>query len=297
MNDKQKTFYLTVFQYHNMIDKLFKIFSNHTRSLEILYLLEDIKKAVRLDANDIELKQIRKFCNKENLHLEVSDFKVVKVIDKGKGAYANIVKKVPINYLEPGLYHIYISKDADKAKFLKLLENRNDDKAIGELLGYPKCCVDFFMENREKQQKIQNDYILPALDNSQGFKFPFYTNYAIRYFDITLLSHFPHSFYCEESINIAKKNLECIEKYSKELANKFETMLQGPVLYTENNGVFSFRDYRLNNNILKFNNVLSTENNELLKLLNENKEIEIINRNKIKLNNEIIEDVGFMVFT
>ncbi|MDP6599994.1 MAG: DUF483 domain-containing protein, partial [Candidatus Woesearchaeota archaeon] len=184
-----------------MIDKLFKIFSNHTRSLEILYLLEDIKKAVRLDANDIELKQIRKFCNKENLHLEVSDFKVVKVIDKGKGAYANIVKKVPINYLEPGLYHIYISKDADKAKFLKLLENRNDDKAIGELLGYPKCCVDFFMENREKQQKIQNDYILPALDNSQGFKFPFYTNYAIRYFDITLLSHFPHSFYCEESIN------------------------------------------------------------------------------------------------
>jgi len=276
MNDKQKTFYLTVFQYHNMIDKLFKIFSNHTRSLEILYLLEDIKKAVRLDANDIELKQIRKFCNKENLHLEVSDFKVVKVIDKGKGAYANIVKKVPINYLEPGLYHIYISKDADKAKFLKLLENKNDDKAIGELLGYPKCCVDFFMENMEKQQKIQNDYILPALDNSQGFKFPFYTNYAIRYFDITLLSHFPHSFYCEESINIAKKNLECIEKYSKELANKFETMLQGPVLYTENNGVFSFRDYRLNNNILKFNNVLSTENNELLKLLNENKEIEII---------------------
>ena len=72
MNDKQKTFYLVVFQYPDMIDKLFKIFSNHTRSLEILYLLDDIKKAVRLDANDIELKQIRKFCNKENLHLEVS---------------------------------------------------------------------------------------------------------------------------------------------------------------------------------------------------------------------------------
>tara|TARA_Y100000310_G_scaffold264603_1_gene275279 strand:- start:5792 stop:6634 length:843 start_codon:yes stop_codon:yes gene_type:complete len=279
-----------------MIDRLFKIFSNHTRSLEILYLLNDIKNIVRLDSNEIEFKKIKDFCDKENLNLEISDFKVVKVVDKGKGAYANMVKKVPINYLEHGLYHIYISKDADKAKFLKLLEKNNDDKAIGELLSYPKCCIDFFMENKEKQQKIQNDYILPALDNSQGFKFPFYTNHAIRYFDITLLSHFPHSFHCQNSINMAKNNLQCIKNYSKGLANDFETMLKNPILYTENNGIFIFKDCKFSNNILEFKEIESTTNNELLRSLNENKEFSIMDKNKIGLKDKVIEDIGFMLF-
>ena len=44
-----------------MIDKLLKIFGNYTRSLEILYLLNDIKRIVRLDANEVELKIIKEF--------------------------------------------------------------------------------------------------------------------------------------------------------------------------------------------------------------------------------------------
>jgi hypothetical protein len=279
-----------------MTDKLLGIFSNYTRSLEILYLLKDIKKCVRLDANEIELEKIKNFCYENNLHLEISDFKVIKVIDKGKGSYSNIVKKVPLNHAENGLYHLYISKDSNKSKLLKLLENKNDDSAVGELLGYPKCCIDFFIENKEKQQEIQNDYILPALNNSEGFKFPFYTNYAIRYFDITLLSHFPHSFNCKYSIEIAKNNLQCIKKHSEELANRFETTLKNPVLYTENQGIFIFKDSRLNENILEFDEVKSTVNNELSRILNENKKIEIIDKNRIKVNNKIISDVGFMLF-
>ncbi|MFH0867755.1 MAG: DUF483 domain-containing protein [Candidatus Woesearchaeota archaeon] len=279
------------------MERLLETFSNYTRSLEILYLLNNVKQTVRLDANEAELEKIKEFCAKENLYLEVSNFKVIKIADRGKAGYSNIVKKVPINYPNSGLCHIYISKDKNKAEFLKLLESRNDDKTIGELLGYPKCCIDFFIENREKQQKLQNDYILPALNNSEGFEFPFYTNYAIRYFDIALLSHFPHNFHCEESIRIAKANLECMKKYSKGLADKFETMLKNPVLYTENNGVFILKDYKLDNNILKFNKVLSTENNELSNLLNKNKEIEIIDKNKITLGNKILKNMGVMVFT
>ncbi|MDP3766192.1 MAG: DUF483 domain-containing protein, partial [Nanoarchaeota archaeon] len=231
-----------------MISQLLQTFNNYTRSLEILYLLNDIKKAVRLDADETELEKIKSFCNKENLHPEVSDFKVIKIIDKGKGSYANIVKRVPLNYYGGGLCHLYISKDKNKSKFLKLLENKNDDSAIGKILGYPKCCIDFFIKNKESQQKMQNDYILPALNNSDGFKFPFYANYAIRYFDISLLSHFPHSFNCDESIKIAKNNLKCIKKYSEELANKFEEMLKCAVLYTENEGVFLFHNYKLSSN-------------------------------------------------
>tara|TARA_Y100000310_G_C20678097_1_gene814246 strand:- start:185 stop:1027 length:843 start_codon:yes stop_codon:yes gene_type:complete len=279
-----------------MLDNLLKIFSNRTRSLEILYLLENIKKIVRLDANDSEFKKIKKFCDKENLSLEVSDFKVIKIMDEGKGGYANIVKRVPLSNSEQGLKHIYISKDKNKTKFLKILESKNDDVAIGQLLGYPKCCVNFFMKNKENQQKLQNDYILPTLGNSEGFEFPFYLNYVVRYFDVTLLSHFPHDFNCKESIKITEKNLECIKKHSKELADKFEKMLQSAILYTEHQGIFVFKDFELKSNTLHYNEIKSTINNELLKLLNQNKKIEIIDKNRIKMGNKFLEDIGIMVF-
>lgn len=280
-----------------MIGKLLKIFSNNTRSLEILYLLNGIKKAVRLDANEDELIKIKDFCSKTSLFLEISDFKVIKIADYGKGNYANIVKRVPINNTNPGLYHLYISKDKNKSKFLKLMESKNDDKAVGELLGYPKCCIEFFEKNKEKQEKIQNDYILPALNNSEGFEFPFYTNHAMRYFDATLLSHFPHDFNCRESISMAKKNLETIKKYSLELAKKFENELKSAVLYTESNGIFAFRDYKLQNNILQYNEIISTMDNRLFNQLKQNKKIEIINKNMVKIGNRILGNIGFMVFT
>ena len=265
--------------------------------MEILYLLEGIKRAARLDANDTELKKIKGFCNENNLCLEVSDFRVIKIADEGKGGYSNIAKRIPADYSSDGLYHAYISKDKNKSKFLKLLESRNDDKAIGQILGYPKCCIDFFIKNKEKQEKMQNDYILPALNNSEGFKFPFYNNYAARYFDITLLSHFPHSFNCMESMQTAKNNFECIKKHSIELANKFEEMLKSPVLYTENDGIFVFKNYKLNNGILEFNEIKSTINSELLILLNKNKKIKIIDKNKININGKEIEGAGFMLFS
>ncbi len=280
-----------------MISKLLPVFSNYTRSLEILYLLEDVKDAVRLDANDPELSKIKNFCADENLFLEVSDFKLVKVADKGKGSYSNVVRKVPLDFEGDALYHLYVSKDGNKARFLKMVEEKNDDRAVGELLGYPKCCVDFFIGNKERQQKLQNDYILPALSNSEGFKFPYLANYALRYFDIALLSHFPHSFNCEESIKIAEKNLKIIEKHDEKLAEKFVDELKAAVLYTEHDGIFAFNSYKLNDGILSFEKINSTVKNNLFERLKNAKKLEIIDKNRVKIDEEILEDVGFMIFT
>jgi len=280
-----------------MINTIRKAFFNSTRSLEILYLLEGIKNAVRLDANENEIAAIGEFCKNNGIFMEMSDFKISKKTDEGKGEYSNIARRIPTDYPGHGLYHIYLSKDSGRAKLLKILENKNDDRAVGEILGYPKCCIDFFMENQEKQQKMQNDFILPALENSEGFEFPFYTNHAIRYFDITLLSHFPHDFNCMESISIAKKNLEAIRKHYPELADKFESMLKSAVLYTEKEGIFIFLGHKFKDGKLSYGDVISTANNELLAKLKENNRIEIINKSKIKVNETVLEDAGFMIFT
>tara|TARA_Y100000034_G_C6707763_1_gene312488 strand:+ start:109 stop:399 length:291 start_codon:yes stop_codon:yes gene_type:complete len=96
---------------------------------------------------------------------------------------------------------------------------------------------------------------------------------------------------------MAKNNLQCIKNYSKGLANDFETMLKNPILYTENNGIFIFKDCKFSNNILEFKEIKSTTNNELLRSLNENKEFSIMDKNKIGLKDKVIEDIGFMLFS
>ncbi len=64
-----------------VIDSLQKVFATRSRALEMLYLLDDAKPALRFDASEAELRHIFSFCKDNGLFLEVSDFKVRKVSD------------------------------------------------------------------------------------------------------------------------------------------------------------------------------------------------------------------------
>ena len=74
-------------------------------------------------------------------------------------------------------------------------------------------------------------------------------------------------------------------------------ILKLPVLYTEDRGIFLFKNYKLNRNILEFDGVKSTADNELSKKLDQNRKIEIIGRNKIRVGNEELDGVGVFLFS
>ncbi len=190
-----------------MIPNLIQIFGTKTKALEILYLLEDIKPSVRQGFYSSELFAVQKFCKENNLFLEISPYKIV-ILDAENGEYSNKGIKADISDPRDGMLFVYISKEKEKAEQAKRLEIHNSYKILGEVLGYPKCCVNFFMRNQSKQSKLDNDYVLPALKNSKGNNFPFYNNVIKRDHDIILLSHFPCSFNCEESIKIGKQNVD-----------------------------------------------------------------------------------------
>lgn len=44
----------------------------------------------------------------------------------------------------PGLYRIYITKDANLLDKIKKVDASREDAPIGEILGYPACCVQYF---------------------------------------------------------------------------------------------------------------------------------------------------------
>ena len=97
-------------------------------------------------------------------------------------------------------------------------------------------------------------------------------------------------------MSIAKGNLDIIKKHSDDWHMIFKKTLNSAVLYT-NDGIFLLRDFKLENNKLFYNNIMSSVNTELYNKLKDTDFIEIIDKNKIKIINEELKDVGIMLFT
>ncbi len=273
-----------------MIDKFRKIFGSVIKSLELVYVIEDAKPAARIMVNDEIFDKVKDFLNKYKLHVTKSDFKVRK---DDAGDYSDKGSKIDVN--EKGYYFMYLSKSKEKAEKAKKLEAENDHINLGMTLGYPKCCCEFFNKNFEIESKNKNDFTLTTLRESENYKFPFYNNIAARHFDISLLNHFPCNFNCKESMKIAEKNLKIIKKYSNEWGLIVEGILRSSVLYTRD-CVFLLRDFKLDNNKLFYKNIMSNVSNELYRKLKDADFIEIIDKNRIKIGDEEIKDIGVMVF-
>ena len=186
-----------------MIEQLKEVFGSRTKALEVLYLLKDLKPVVRQGFYPTELEKVEKFCQKNKLFMEKSSYKVLL---EDKEMFTNKGKIVTPEHPR-GMFLLYMSKDHFKALWTCLHETRQDHYNTGLMLGYPECCVKFFVEEFKKG----NHNPVHRPNNP-------WTNMFLRDKDIVLLNHFPCSSKCEKSIDLAKKNLELIEKYDKELA-------------------------------------------------------------------------------
>ena len=277
-----------------MIKELQQIFHSITKSLEILYVIKETKPCARILIFEDEISKVIDFLDRTEISYAISDFKVLKQTTQSD-FYSDKSIKIPKNDARKGYLFIYLSKNKETAEKAKLAEEDNNHKELGLLLGYPKCCCEFFEKNFNEKN---TDLTLKALENSDGYEFEFYNNIAARHFDVSLLSHFPHSFECKPSIEIAKNNLKTIQKYSKQIAAMFLGILQGSVVYTMGEGVFLLRKYeKINSNII-YGDVLTTTKTKLYYLLSSNKELSIINKNEFLINDVKITgpDYGIMIF-
>ena len=277
-----------------MLSQLQPIFHSITKSLEVLYVIESAKPCARIIVFEDELKKIKKFFLEEGIFFEISDFKVIKQNLQSE-FYSDKSIKID-NNRQKGYFFVYLSKNYETAKKSKLAEEKNSHKELGLLLGYPECCCDFFEKNFNEEA---TDLTLKILENSNNYEFPFYSNIAARHFDISLLSHFPHSFECTHSIEIAKNNLKIIQKYAKELAIMFSSLLQGVVIYSLEEGIFLLRKYEKISNEILYSDVLTTTKNKLYYLISSNKNLRINNKNSFVVNDINIEgpQFGIMIFT
>jgi hypothetical protein len=186
------------------------IFGSKTKAQEILCLLEGAKDVVRHGYYDHELESVERFCREAKIHLVKSNFKVL--LDEKKG-YSNKGFRMPIDE-KKAMRFVYMSKSELKANLAAYYELKGMDKELGLVLGYPKCCVDFFCRNFSTERT--NLQLKPTNP---------YTNLRKRSEDAVLISHFPCNSSCGKSIEMAKRHLSIIRKYDPKRADDIMEIL------------------------------------------------------------------------
>ena len=264
------------------------------KSLEVFYVVAGDKPCSRILLHEDELEKVIVFLKEFGLYIQVSDFKVAKRNTQSE-FYSDLSIKLPNDANEKGYLFVYLSKDKRIAIDAKLAEQFQDHKKLGMLLGYPKCCREFFDKNFGDKDA---DLTLKTLENSQGFAFPFYTNIGARHFDMSLLGHFPHSFDCEPSIDIARNNLKTLKENFPALADFLVRNLSAAVVYTSNDGIFLLTGHRLEADELNYSEVFTTTKSKLYYIPSSNNKLKIIDKNSFIVNDIAIhgKEYGVMVF-
>jgi hypothetical protein len=206
--------------------------------LDLLYVLEGIKPCARVlfgrQDNGLSWAQ-------SSLHIEP-------VPDSRLQAFSNqgIIAK-------DGLTPFYAAKDMALAEKARAAEETSNHKLLGLALGYPACCVDFFCRHMAEEPLL--------LHEGRGNHL---INYCLRYFGIALISHFPCSPDCAESIRMAKQRLLIIKERMPEYANKLSA-LKCCTLITENLVLYA-TDYEKRPDSIELHNPVCTRNEAMHKI-------------------------------
>jgi|SRR3989338_649845 len=193
-----------------MIHQLSLTFGSKTKAQEILFLQHHLKAVVRQGYYPHELPKVERFCTENNLFRVKSKFKVILLGD----TYSNQGMRISETDSREGMYFVYLSRDEEKAYLAAYYELVSNDRELGLLLGYPQCCVEFYAE--KARQKNLNPEHLPT---------NLYTNLTKRDQDAVLLSHFPCSSDCAESIELAQENLVLLQKLDFTRAKEMREIL------------------------------------------------------------------------
>jgi len=253
---------------------------SHSLFTELIAVANDIKPVMRTYAILPEKYHILKnVCFKNGLYMEHSNFRLLDDI--------TIVKDDSEKF-----FYVYISKDKESCKEAKIVEEKivmgikNDYEEhlkFSQLMGYPRCCFDFFFE---EMKCLQESHLIEfkAFKNTKS-NFSYLLNNLLRG-DEYLISHYPCSYDCKESKKYAKKVLESLGILNEKKANDFIKLLKLPVMKFEKVASYvRFIDGKVNKNIVEYSDCWGSE--DLCKIFRKGRKIENGKDSIIILNNKI----------
>jgi len=192
------------------------------------------------DAWEVPIQEISNLAQKLELSSIIEDQRTCATITTSARELVNLTSRYPDLIFKPlrltkkfsGFAHRHEdpgSKDADFYVYLGVSKKlyhinqfyeaykKGDHNIQGELLGFPKCCREFFSDIWPK------GYIDPVWQmRDKDHPHP-YSNPLLRYIGVRLSFHIPCSFHCKETIKVTKKRLSLIKE--NELIMLMEALL------------------------------------------------------------------------
>jgi hypothetical protein len=109
-----------------------------------------------------------------------------------------------------------------------------EDRKIGELLGFPPCCIDFF-----KNVWIDDHYLDTTWPMYQNSETPIWqANILLRWMGIRAVSHLPCSQHCPQTVEQAEINLQLMDDLGfSQQATDIENLLNLPIEWSAKHGI------------------------------------------------------------
>jgi hypothetical protein len=220
-----------------ILDSLLMEF-NALQVREILLAREGLKVSRTLVQPEY-LAMICALLEKMGLYIAIHDKKYIYETDAGKGGWVSrygFEESLEANH---GACMIYVGIRPEDVLAAKNYEHSQNDCGLGESLGIPGCCVKMYIDSIERAEQKQNDYLEFTLANTRSeYPHNHWNNIAAQYFGYGLLSHYPCSFDCIPSADLAQKIHQILADYSRKFADMFLRYHQKNYIYTEFDGIF-----------------------------------------------------------
>jgi hypothetical protein len=186
---------------------------------EVIAVKVGAKPVMRIPVSkDFGYKHFKHLCTKLGLITGLSDYAITEPYTKD-----DIVTDG-----SDGDRFMYVAKDGGLIAQAKKTD-LHDEEAFGELMGYPKCCTDYYDRILvDKPDQELHRYV------QSGKKLSWYNNYLLRFNSHYYLhAYFICSFDCRKSEENAKLVLEGIREFDPLYAEKIEHHLKLPILFDD----------------------------------------------------------------
>lgn len=152
--------------------------------------------------------------------------------------YSNATQ--PLDDLKPKGFRVIIGREDLARTFLTAWRQR-DDVAIGEILGYPLCCRQFFQKYwvNENYRDLTYPMVMndAHADNHYQVSGPVSCNILLRWLGIRRVSHLPCSFYCSATNAVGNRIMNFGRDLYPEESMLLNEILDWPMRYSSLHGV------------------------------------------------------------
>ena len=206
---------------------IFKKLSNLRDHIEWLTLIEGVRPAIYQSVDPKHLFE------KMNVAMK-NGFSVIPIaqIQKNEG-YSSGSENFDIS--SEWNYRVIITKQEHANEIINIPDLAKNNAKLGEILGYPKCCQDFFLRTWGSGQVDTTWDQYAETGSADG---PVEANILWRWMGVRWVSHLPCSFQCQATVDIGRQTREIMRKHGLvEEIKAIDTILSWPTKWSGINGI------------------------------------------------------------